>query len=38
MGVKNLTRFPVGKLPIEELERLLRKNKIKDRRVVITGI
>jgi hydrogenase maturation factor len=35
MGVKNLTRFRVGKLPIEELERLLKKNKIKDRRVVI---
>ena len=28
-------RFPVGKLPIETLERLLKRNKINDRRIIV---
>ena len=29
------TRFPVGKLPVATLERLLERNKISDRRVIV---
>jgi hydrogenase maturation factor len=35
MRIKPSPRFPVGKLPISTLERLLKKNKIKDPRVVV---
>jgi hydrogenase expression/formation protein HypE len=35
METKPSRRFPVGKLPIRTLERLLKKNKIKDPRVVV---
>jgi thiamin-phosphate kinase len=35
MEKKHSSRFPVGKLPIRTLERLLKRNKIKDPRVIV---
>ena len=35
MATKHSPRFPVGKLPIRTLERLLKRNKIKDPRVIV---
>jgi hydrogenase maturation factor len=35
MEPKPSPRFPVGKLPIKTLERLLKRNKIKDPRVIV---
>jgi hydrogenase maturation factor len=35
MEKKHSTRFPLGKLPIRTLERLLKRNKIKDPRVIV---
>ena len=35
MKKKHSSRFPIGKLPIRTLERLLKRNKIKDRRVIV---
>ncbi|HEY7219004.1 MAG TPA: AIR synthase family protein [Candidatus Binatia bacterium] len=35
MQFPSLSRFPVGKLPLKTLERLLKRNKIKDSRVIV---
>jgi hydrogenase maturation factor len=35
MDISTSRRFPIGKLPVKTLERLLKQNKINDRRVVV---